>query len=254
MKRNKTILYKDFAYFYTKGPYLFSEQMAKYLPNILKKFKAKSKTLLDLACGDGRFAVLMARKGIEVTGVDGSAHMLKYAELRAKKEKVKITFIHQNMQNLSIKKKFDLVTCWFDSLNYLLTKRELTKTFLNVRKILNKKGLFIFDMNTIYGLSVNWRTNSPSVLQNTKNLFEIHICEKSFKNNIATLKIIGFIKKGKFWHRIEEIHRQRGYTLSDIRKCLKRAHLKKLASWESIRKKTSPTRTSGRVWFIVQKT
>ncbi|GAI08681.1 unnamed protein product, partial [marine sediment metagenome] len=35
--------------------------MAKYLPGILKKFRAKPKTLLDIACGDGRFANIMAK-------------------------------------------------------------------------------------------------------------------------------------------------------------------------------------------------
>jgi ubiquinone/menaquinone biosynthesis C-methylase UbiE len=33
--------------------------MAKYLPKILKKFRAKPKTLLDIACGDGRIILLV---------------------------------------------------------------------------------------------------------------------------------------------------------------------------------------------------
>jgi ubiquinone/menaquinone biosynthesis C-methylase UbiE len=246
-------LYKGFAHFYTKGPYIYSERMAKYLPGILKKFRAKPKTLLDIACGDGRFANIMAKKGIEVTGLDSSRHMLKYAKMRAKKAGVKIDFIHQKMQNLSLCKKFDLVTCWFDSLNYLLTKRELIRTFRNVSKVLDKNGLFIFDMNTIYGLSVNWQDNSPCVIQDTDKLFEVHICPPIFKRNIATLRIIGFIKNDKSWQRIKEIHRQRGYTLKDIRECLKKAYLKELASWGNFRKKTVPLRTSGKVWFVVQK-
>lgn len=247
-------LYKNFAYFYTKGPFIFSERMVKFLPSILKKFRAEPNTLLDLACGDARFAVIMAKKGMLVTGVDGSVQMLKYAKERAKKAKVKIKFIHQKMQNLSIKDKFDLVTCWFDSLNYLLTKKELYKAFANVSKVLNEDGLFMFDMNTIYGLSVNWRKNSPAVIQDTKNIFEVHICSPVFKNNTVTLKIIGFLRKGKTWQQIEEIHRERGYKLGEIRKCLKKAQLRELACWGDIRKMVPPKRTSGRVWFVIQKT
>ncbi|NOR18173.1 methyltransferase domain-containing protein [candidate division WOR-3 bacterium] len=227
--------------------------MAKYLPGLLKKFRAKPKTLLDIACGDGRFTNIMAKKGIEVTGLDCSIHMLKYAKMRAKKTGVKIDFIHQKMQNLSVNKKFDLVTCWFDSLNYLLTKRELIRTFRNISKVLNKNGLFIFDMNTIYGLSVIWQDNSPCVIQNADKLFEVHICPPIFKRNIATLKIIGFMKRGKSWQRINEIHRQRGYTLKDIRECLRKAHLKELASWGNIRTMSKPKRSSGEVWFIARR-
>lgn len=247
------ILYKGFAYLYTKGPYHFSERIAKYLPGILKKFRAKPKTLLDIACGDGRFAVAMAKKGIEATGFDSSVHMLKYAKMRAKKAGVKIDFIHQKMQNLSFNKKFDLVTCWFDSLNYLLTKKELIKTFRNVSKVLNKNGLFIFDMNTIYGLSVNWQDNSPCVIQDTDKLFEVHICPPIFKRNIATLRIIGFIKQGRHWCKVVEVHKERGYRLSEIRKSFKKAHFKELGCWESLKKMTKPKRDSGKVFFMLRK-
>ncbi|MCK4251334.1 hypothetical protein KAX97_07790, partial [candidate division WOR-3 bacterium] len=93
----------------------------------------------------------------------------------------------------------------------------------------------------------------PCVIQDTDKLFEVHICPPIFKRNIATLRIIGFMKKGKSWQRVKEIHQQRGYTLKDIRECLKKVHLKELASWGNLRKKTVPLRTSGKVWFVVQK-
>jgi len=238
---------------YTKGPYHFSERLVEYLPKVFSRFRIRPEKLLDLCCGDGRFAVAMAKKGIEVTGLDSSRHMLKYAKMRAKKARVKIDFIHQKMQNLSINKKFDLVTCWFDSLNYLLTKKELIMTFRNVSKVLNKNGLFIFDMNTIYGLSVNWQDNSPCVIQDTDKLFEVHICPPIFKRNIATLRIIGFIKHARYWRRVVEVHKERGYRLNEIRKSFKKTHFKELGCWESLKKMTKLKRDSGKVFFMLQK-
>ena len=173
MKKDKDI-YRSFAYFYVRGPYTFSETMAKYMPRILRKFRIKTKTLLDLACGDGRFAVMMAKKGMCVVGVDSSAHMLKYARDRARKERVKVAFYQQTMEKLSIRNRFDLVTCWFDSLNYLLADTELIKTFMNVHNILNERGIFIFDMNTIYGLSEIWGRQSSTIQQNTEGIFLVH--------------------------------------------------------------------------------
>ena len=161
------ILYKGFAELYTKGPYHFSERLVEYLPKVFNRFDIQPKMLLDLCCGDGRFAVAMARKGINVTGVDASPYMLRYARQRALKARVKINFVRQEMQHLYIRAKFDLVTCWFDSMNYLLTKRELDTVFRKVNRVLKNGGLFIFDMNTIYGLSVNWQDNSPCVIQDT---------------------------------------------------------------------------------------
>jgi hypothetical protein len=74
-----------------------------------------------------------------------------------------------------------------------------------------------------------------------------------FRTNIASLKIIGFIKKGRLWQRIEEIHREKGYRLSEIRSCLKKANLDELACWGDIRKMTSQNRTRGRVWLVARR-
>jgi len=253
MRRKKTV-YQSFARLYARGPYTFSETMAKYLPRILRKFRIEPKTLLDVACGDGRFAVIMAKKGMRVVGVDSSAHMLKYARDRTEKEKVKIVFYHQSMQNLSLRNKFDLVTCWYDSLNYLLTDTDLIRTFKNVSSVLNENGLFVFDMNTLYGLSQIWRRHSPSVQQNTDDTFEVHHSYRFDKRtNSAFLDITGFCKRGKCWARIKETHQERGYTLKKIRKCLYKAKLKERACWGDIRRMSKPKRTSGRVWFVVQK-
>ena len=247
-------VYRDFAYLYSKGPYIFSERMAKHLPRALKKYKLSPKKVLDLGCGDGRFAVILARKGMEVTGVDASVEMLKYAREKARKAKVRINLIHQKMQNLSMKGRFDLVTCWFESLNYLLSKKELLKTFANVSRLLDEKGLFIFDILTIYGFSHYWTKHPAGVVQNKKDMFEVHYQPQFNKRtNTVSIEIAGFAKRQNRWYRIDETHKLKGYTLSEIRDCLRKAKLKELACSSSIQKMMSPKRTSIRVWFIVQR-
>ncbi len=247
------ILYRGFAELYTKGPYHFSERLVGYLPKVFNRFHIRPKKLLDLCCGDGRFAVAMARKSMDVTGVDASPYMLKYARERARKAQVTVHLTRQEMQHLDIRAKFDLVTCWFDSINYLLTKSELDKTFRNISRVLNNGGVFMFDINTIYGLSVNWPDSSPCVLQDAKDIFEVHICPPIFKRNIVTLRIIGFIKHGRYWRRVVEVHKERGYRLSEIRKSFKKAHFKELGCWESLKKMTKPKRDSGKVFFMLRK-
>ncbi len=248
------ILYKGFAELYTKGPYYFSERLVEYLPKVFGRFHIRPKRLLDLCCGDGRFAVAMARKGIDVTGVDASPHMLKYARQRVRKARVRVQLSVQKMQHLDVGAKFDLVTCWFDSMNYLLTKRELDTAFRKVNRVLKNAGLFIFDMNTIYGLSINWQESSPSIIQDTNKFFEAHICTREFKNNIATLRIIGFIKHGRDWRRVVELHKERGYRLSEIRKSFKKTHFKELGCWESLKSMKKPKRDTGKVFFVLKRT
>jgi len=244
-------LYGEFAYFYTKGPYLFSERMAKLLPATLELFNAQPSTLLDLACGDGRFAVIMARRGLQVTGLDLSPQMLHFAGERAREAGVEVTFLQQDMRYLSLQERFDLVTCWFDSLNYLLSYEDLVRTFSGVHQVLSPGGLFIFDMNTIYGLAVHWQRYPAHVEQDTEELFEIkHCSDYDFERNLATLKITGFRKEGESWQRMDEEHRERGYTLEQIREALERANLEVLACWGSLQDMIEPTLESPRVWFV----
>ena len=55
--------YNKFAYFYTKGQYpQYSEKMVELLPPVLARFDAQPQTILDIACGEGSFAVAMAKR------------------------------------------------------------------------------------------------------------------------------------------------------------------------------------------------
>ena len=157
------------------------------------------------------------------------------------------------MHSLKLDERFDLVTCWYDSLNYLLEHEELVRTFINVARVLKPGGLFIFDMNTIYGLAVGWQRHPAYVQQDTEELYEVHRPTYDYERNIATLKITGFLKEGNSWHRFDEEHKERGYTLMEIREALKQAELEELACWGSLREMTPPKPDSGRVWFVARK-
>jgi ubiquinone/menaquinone biosynthesis C-methylase UbiE len=247
-------IYEEFAYFYAKGPYLqYSERMAELFPAALERFDARPQAILDIACGEGTFAVAMAKKGFQVTGVDRSPQMLHFARERAERENVKVEFLLQDMRALPFEDRFDLVTCWFDSLNYLLELEDLKRAFAGACRALKKAGLFIFDMNTIYGLAVDWQRHHCYVQQDTSELFEIHFPSYDLEKNIATMRITGFVKEGDRWTRMDEEHKERGYTLEEIRQCLKAADFQELACWGNLIEMSEPKPDSGHVWFVMQK-
>ena len=247
-------IYNKFAYFYVQGPYLeFSRKMAKLLPTVLESFGARPRIILDIACGEGTFAVAMAKKGFQVTSVDLSPQMLRFARERAQREGVNVEFVLQDMRTLAFEERFDLAACWFDSLNYLLELEDLAKTFVGVYRALKKEGLFIFDMNTIYGLAVNWQRYPCYIQQDTPELFEIHRASYDFARKLATMRVTGFMREGNRWTRMDEVHRERGYTLEEIKQCLSEAGFQELACWEDLEEMSEPKPDSGRVWFVVKK-
>jgi len=244
-------IYREFACFYSWGPYPdYSRRMAELLPSVLERFGAKPKKILDLACGEGTFAVEMARQGYKVTGVDLSSEMLRLAREKAEEAGVEVRFIQQDMRGLSLGEEFDLVTCWYDSLNYLLEYEELVATFRSVARVLTSDGLFIFDMNTRYCLAVYWQRHPAYVQQDTEELFEIHRPSYDHERDIATVRITGFFRERNVWHRIDEVHRERGYPLEQIKRALGEAGLRELACWGNLREMSEPKPDSGRVWFV----
>ena len=244
-------LYSDFAHFYANGPYpIYSQNMAEHLGAVLAKFDCEPKDILDLACGEGTFAVIMANRGCKVTGVDRSGQMLEFARQKATAANAEVEFIPGDITNLQFDKQFDLVTCWFDSLNYLLTETDLQAAFSGAARALRKGGLFVFDMNTIYGLSCGWQQFPCFLQQDNAELFEVHRPDYDEVTSTASLKITGFRKSGKHWIRIDEEHCERGYTIFEIRRCLRMAGLRELACWGSLENMTPLEADSGRVWFV----
>ncbi len=247
-------IYRNFAIVYSKGPYTqYSLWHAEALPRILKKFHAKPRNLLDVACGEGSFAIAVAKRHYVVTGLDQSADMLIIAREKARKQRVRASFVNGDMRSMPFEEEFDLVTCWYDSLNYLLKQEDLRKAFEGVAKALRPSGVFIFDMNTEHALSVIWQEQPTRVQQDTSEIFEVHRPSYDTKQHVATLRITAFVKSNGKWFKVDEKHEERAYSLTQIRWCLKSAGLTELACWGSIRKMTPPRKDSSRVWFVCSK-
>jgi len=247
-------IYERFADFYAHGPYPgYSRRMAELVPLTLRKLDVHAKTILDVACGEGTFAVAMAKQGFDVTGLDLSPHMLGIARRRADQESLGVRLVLGDMRSLGFGSRFDLVTCWYDSLNYLLHGREILAAFTGISEALNPGGVFIFDMNTIYGLAVLWRSHPFFVAQDAPDIFDVHINSYDAETKTATKRIVGFARQGGIWDRIDEEHVERGYSLEEIRTCLADSGLEEIACWASLENWTAPGPETGRVWFVAKR-
>ena len=243
--------YQRFARHYHEGHYT---QFARWVsetvfPHFLQALSFQPTSLLDLACGSGIFAAHMAARGLRVTGLDISPQMLKIARGQSSA----VTWINGDMSRLRLAERFDCVTCFFDSLNYLLNADDLARAFRAARAHLNPGGYFIFDMNTIYGLAVSWQRFPYNLNQDTDDYLELMSTSYDYELNIADIRFIMFERDGERWARSEEIHRERGYHLDDILLMLEQAGLQPgyvLGDPLSLRPLAE---NDGRVWITAQK-
>jgi SAM-dependent methyltransferase len=73
--------------------------------------------LLDVACGSGQIALLAARDGVNVTGVDIAPNLVQRAQERASAEGLKARFMEGDAEDLPFEdSSFDVVTSMFGAM------------------------------------------------------------------------------------------------------------------------------------------
>jgi 2-polyprenyl-3-methyl-5-hydroxy-6-metoxy-1,4-benzoquinol methylase len=107
--------------------------------------------VLDLACGPGRHSILFARKGFTVTGLDLSENLLRVAESAARKEKLNIRFVKEDLRHIELSDKYDLVVNLFTSFGYFDKDEENYSIFRSASNFLKPGGYFVFDfLNSVF--------------------------------------------------------------------------------------------------------
>jgi len=87
-----------------------SDKPDKELIALIKKGRVKPNKVLDVGCGAGTDAIFLASKGCKVTAIDISYEVIKIAQKRAKKAKVKVNFIaHDFMKTEFESGSFDFI-------------------------------------------------------------------------------------------------------------------------------------------------
>lgn len=101
----------------------------------------KFNDVLELASGSGVLANILKNKGYNIIASDISSSMKDAAKRNYNGE-----YLILNMTNYHLDKKFDLVLCVCDSINYL-EEDELDSFFKCAYEHLNNNGRLVFDMH-----------------------------------------------------------------------------------------------------------
>ncbi|AEB75615.1 class I SAM-dependent DNA methyltransferase [Clostridium botulinum] len=226
--------YKEFAHIYDKLIYgdIDYAKWAKVIISICEKYNLSKEDYLDLACGTGNMTKELAKEFKHIWAVDMSQEMLTEAEEKMRKEKIKAKLVCQDISNLKLNKKFDLITCALDSTNYILEVEDLKNYFSSVKDHLKEDGLFIFDINSYYKLTNILGNN----IYNYDEDDVVYIWENLLEKDIVEMYITFFIKSGDMYKRFDEEHRERAYTEEFLEKLLNDIGFnveKKLDSYES---------------------
>lgn len=143
--------YRALGAFYDRlMPNSDNEARADYLLALFARFGNTPQSLLDLACGTGEMTKILAKRGLDMTGVDGSEEMLAEAADKVSGFTPEVLLLKQDMRELDLRDVVDGAVCLQDSLNHLLKTADLQAVFDRLRLFVAPGGLVLFDVNTPY--------------------------------------------------------------------------------------------------------
>jgi SAM-dependent methyltransferase len=204
--------YSEFSKIYSQVMNHINYQ--RWVNFILDSLEDSPKNCLDLACGTGlllkNFPSTLSKYGLDL-----SNEML----IEAKKNNPKAKFMNADISNFTLKKKFDLITCTHDSINYILEPKLLKKHFDLVFKHLSDKGTYIFDVSSEENILRNF--DKKIIRDKVDNTYLIwdNVYNKKKKEIYSYLYFSDLEHSGTQDNL--EIHKQRFYSTEELDRILK---------------------------------
>ena len=195
--------YKTISYYYDEIMEVIEYDL---WVDFVKPYLKPEIKILDLACGSGTFANSIANLGYKISGLDLSEEIINVAKEKSKMNHNEIEYQVKDMSNFNYDEKFDLITCFFDSVNFL-EKNQIKLMFDSVYNNLNDGGYFIFDIFTYSKMKFFHNTTLKDNLAFAKYKWKMKV-----KNNILNHKIT--IKDNK--EKIIETYKEYYYDYEQL--------------------------------------
>ncbi len=144
---------------------------------------------LDLACGNGRHAHILAQKGLRVIGVDLSMPLLSRARRTTYRQNTP-SFIRSDMRWLPLKTKFDGALSLFTSFGYFFEDIDNALVLYEINRILKDGGIYFLDyLNPSF-------VKKHLVRESFRRVDDIEISEKRYLDDKRVYKEIILLQKG----------------------------------------------------------
>ena len=221
------------------------EATVAFYYEILKQEGLKPRTAVDLACGTGSVTAILARRGLQVIGVDMSEEMRTVASQKTGDA----WFICQKLQELRLPKAVDLAVCALDSLDYITNPADCREAIRRTYKYLNPGGIFIFDVNTPEKLRA---MDGQVFLDEDDDVYCVWRGEFDEETNICSYGMDLFQRKGDLWERSFEEHREYAYSADQLVGYLKDAGFTHIRVYAD-RRLEAPTEGEQRIYIKARK-
>jgi SAM-dependent methyltransferase len=186
--------------------------------------------ILDLGCGTGVAFNYLEKYISTYKGVDHSLEMLNIA----RNNFPFLDFLEKDITEYdeSLKNKYDIVLCAFDTINHILEKEDWLKIFNCSFNMLDKNGFFIFDICTTNDHQYNWFNYID--YQDKDNFGWLKIGNYNHTNHLAKTKNSFFIfdKETNLYQKETDIITQISFPINEIISMLNNANFHNITVYD----------------------
>lgn len=250
------------------------DQWSTYLIELLKEYNIKDGLVADLGCGTGNITQELAKAGYDMIGIDNSQEMLSLAMEKTSLSTSKagsILYLLQDMREFELYGTVAAMVSICDSMNYIVSEEDLLTVFKLVNNYLDPRGIFIFDLNTVYKYETILADNT--IAENREDcsfIWDNYYYKDEMMNEYdLTIYIKEPIEKledngnesrtgsqsyaytDNVFRRFDETHYQKAYTLDTIQRLLKEAGLEYVTAYDAFTY-NPPSDNSERIYIVAR--
>lgn len=198
-----------------------SEAVLPDVEKLLLQYLPQKASILDICCGAGHLAQRLQDREYQITGLDGSSELLRYARENASESK----FILDDARYFKLPASFNGVVCSNYGLNHITTLEELTNAFQNVYAALLANGLFMFDFRLDNHYKGEWK---DAMAGDVKNEYAWALKRSyNLEERIGNIYITIFkLTNNNNWKRSDITWLVKGYYLEEVLNALQNVGFK----------------------------
>jgi SAM-dependent methyltransferase len=109
--------------------------------SLLRRLNPQCRTVLDVGCGTGEHARLLAAEGFDVDGLDIEPAFVRIAAIKHPGGR----FVVADMSDFHLRHRYDALLCLFSSIGYLVTVNRVTRALACFRQHLAPGGVALVE-------------------------------------------------------------------------------------------------------------
>ena len=177
------------------------------------------RNLLDIGCGTGTMAQLLACAGYNVCGIDLSEEMLAIAHERLAQQGLEVPLFAMSMAELDGFENMDVAIIPIDSVNYVTEEAEVVETFTRIYNSLREGGQLLFDVHSLNYVE-NYLEGSPFTYDDGKVTYIWHTEEGEYEHSVYHQITFFVANEDGTYDRFDEEHFQRTFPIDFYKQLL----------------------------------